>query len=384
MSGAKARALQSLALLGLASVAFGQVSPADRAAFDRAETQGVRVPLKSIATFRGIAPNQLIGFGLVTGLAGTGDTKKFLQTQKAVINLLRAAGLDIDPTQSESKNVALVTLTAELPPFSTPGGRIDVTASTLGDCTSLRGGTLLFSPLKFPGANKVFATVAGAVSVGGFSESAGGNSSAKGFTTVGKLPMAGIVQESVPTETVFAGKMYLDLATSDATTASRTEEAIRKAYPDFRPAALGAGSIELTLPQGMSSNTAQARIGALEVMADTEAKVVIDEKTGTVVIGGNVRIAPCAFAKGSLTVRVTDEPYVSQPLPLSKGRTVVGSQKTLTTKEQTAQIAVLRPNTTVADLAALFQALHLKADDVMNILKSLHEQGALKARLEVR
>ena len=376
--------LTTVAFLALSTASLAQTVPNDRAAFDRAEAQGVSVQLRTIATFQGIAPNQLVGVALVTGLAGTGDTKKFLGTQRATINLLRKWGLDVDPLQSESKNVALVTLTAELPPFSTPGGRIDVTASTLGDCTSLRGGTLMFAPLNFPGGQKVYATVAGAISVGGFSEGAGGNASGRGFTTVGKLPSAGVIMESVPTETVFKGKMYLNLLDADATNALRVEEAIRKAYPDFLPTALGAGSVELTLPAGMNPNTAQARIGALTVMADTEAKVVIDEKTGTVVIGGNVRIAPCAFAKGSLSIRITDEPFVSQPLPLGKGKTAVLSQKTLTTKEQNAQIAVLRPNTTVADLAAIFQALHLKADDVMNILKSLHEEGALKARLEVR
>ena len=383
------RGVRRLCLLGatlLAAAAFGQNPSADRAAFDRAEDSGVPVQLRTIATFRGIAPNQLVGVGLVTGLAGTGDTKKYMGTQRAAINMLKGMGLDIDPSQSESKSMALVTLTAELPPFSTPGGRIDVTASVMGDCTSLRGGTLLFAPLRFPGLAKVYATVAGSISVGGFSSGAGGSSEGRGFTTVGKLT-SGIVQESVPTQTTFGEKgdrMYLDLATSDALTAARMENAIRAAYPEFRPVALDAGAIELTLPGGVTSNTAQARIGALTVMADTEAKVVIDERTGTVVIGGNVRVAPCAFAKGSLTIRVTDEPFVSQPAPLGGGKTVAGSVKTLDAKEQTAQIAVLRPNTTVADLAALFQALRLKADDVMNILKALHEQGALKARLEIR
>ena len=370
-------------LLALAATGLAQTA-ADRAAFDRAESQGVPVQLRTIAQFQGVAPNQLVGVGLVTGLGGTGDTKKFLATQRATINLLRRMGVDLDPLQSESKNVALVTLTAELPPFSTPGGRIDVTASTLGDCTSLRGGTLIFAPLTFPGLPKVYATVAGALSVGGFSEGSGGNVGGRNFTTVGKLPGGGVIQESVPTQTVFGGKMYLNLSDADATTALRVEEAIRKAFPEYAPTARGAGSIEVTLPAGMNPNTAQARIGNLVVMADTEAKVVIDEKTGTVVIGGNVRVAPCAFAKGGLTIRITDEPFAVQPGPLGKGKTVVLSQKTVETREQTAQIGVLRPNTTVADLAAIFQAMRLKADDVMNILKALHEEGALKARLEVR
>lgn len=372
-----------LAALALVPLALGQVSKADRAAFERAESQGVEVQIKSIATFHGVVANQLLGYGLITGLAGTGDTRKFLQTNKAVVNMLRQGGFDVDPTQSDSKNVALVTLTAELPPFAAPGSRLTVTVSAMGDCSSLRGGTLIYSPMKYPGRDETYATVAGPISVGGFSEGAGGNAAGRGFVTVGTVE-GGIVQRSVPTQTVIDGKMYLNLRDSDATTAQRMEEAINKAYPEFHAAAQGAGTIELVLPKGMSSNSAQAKIGALTVFADTEAKVVIDEKTGTIVVGGNVRLAPCVIAKGSLSVRVTSDPFVSQPAPLSNGTTVGVDKKTLDTKEQTAQIAVMRPNTSVADLAAIFQSLRLKADDVINIFKALREQGALKARLEFR
>jgi flagellar P-ring protein FlgI len=372
------------ALLALAPFALGPNSASDRAAFNRGETMGTEVQVKTIAAFRGAVANQIMGFGLVTGLAGTGDSKRFLQTQRATINLLRAAGLDVDPTQSESKNVALVTVTAELPAFSTPGGRIDVTVSTIGDSTSLRGGTLIFAPMKYPGKDETFATAAGAISVGGFSASAGGNSSGRGFVTVGKIPGGAIVQRSVETKTVFDGKMYIDLQEGNPTTAHRVEDAINRQFPEFHAAALGASTIQVDLPTGMSSNTAQDRLGSLHVFADTEAKVVIDEKTGTIVIGGNVKIAACAVAKGSLSVQVTNEPFVSQPAPFSNGTTKKVDVKTLDTKEQTAEIAVIRPNTTVADLAAIFQALHLKADDVINILRALHEQGALKARLVVQ
>jgi flagellar P-ring protein precursor FlgI len=373
------------ALLSLAPLALGQnVSKADRASFDRAQAQGTEVQISSIASFRGVVANQILGFGLITGLAGTGDTKRFLQTQKATINMLRAAGLDVDPSQSESKNVALVTLVAELPPFSTPGSRIDITVSTIGDCTSLRGGTLLFAPLRYPGKEETYATAAGSISVGGFSASSGGAGASKGFVTVGKIPGGAIVQRSVPTTIVFDGKMYIDLQEGNALTARRIEETINHQFPEFHAAAIGAATIQVDLPTGMSSNTAQAKLGALNVFADTEAKVIIDEKTGTIVIGGNVKIAPCAVAKGSLSVQITSDPFVSQPNPLSGGKTVVGDAKTVNVKEQTAEIAVIRPNTTVADLAAIFQALHLKADDIINILRALHDQGALKARLVVQ
>lgn len=373
------------ALLALAPVALGQaITKSERASFDRAQVQGTEVQINSISSFRGAVGNQIMGFGLVTGLAGTGDSKRFLQTQKALINMLRANGMDLDPTQSESKNVALVTLVGELPAFSTPGARLDVTVSTIGDCTSLRGGTLMFAPMKYPGKDETYATVAGSISVGGFSASSGGASSSKGFVTVGKIPGGAIIQRSVPTQVVFDGKMYIDLQDANATTALRIQEAINLEYPEFHASAVGAATIQVDLPTGMSANTAQARLGSLTVFADTEAKVIIDEKTGTIVIGGNVKIAPCAVAKGSLSVQILNDPFVSQPAPLSNGKTVKVDAKTVNTKEQTAEVAVIRPNTTVADLAAIFQALHLKADDIINILRALHDQGALKARLVVQ
>ncbi len=364
-----------VALLALAAFASAQKNIGD---------QGVEVQIKSIANFRGVVANQLLGVGIVTGLPGTGDSKKSLTTQKALLNLLRKLNMDVDPLQSESKSVALVTLTAELPAFSTPGGRIDVTASIVGDCTSLRGGTLIYAPLKYPGSDIVYATAAGALSVGGFSAKAGGNAQSQNIATVGKLPGGGLIERSLPTQTVFDGKMYLDLQVADATTAQRMEEAINKRLPEFHAAALGAGTIELTMPKGLSSNAAQARIGGISVLADTPAMIVIDEKDGTVIMGGDVRVAPCSVVKGGLSIRVTAEPVISQPAPLSNGKTVVTTQKTLDVGEQTAEIATIRANTSVADLAVIFRSLRLKADDVINILRAMHEQGALKAKLVVK
>lgn len=367
----------------LAPAALGQVTAAERAAFNKVRAQGVEVKLANIAEFRGVVANQIMGIGLVTGLAGTGDSKKFLSTQKAAINVLRLAGVDVDPSQSESKNCALVMLTAELPAYSSPGMRIDVTASTMGDCTDLRGGTLAFAPMKYPGIDKAIATASGAISVGGAGASAGGAKSQRNFTTVGKLPGGAIVQQAVETTTVFNGKMYLDLRQANPTTASRMEDSINKAYPEFHAIAQGAGTIEVDLPTGMNPTTAQARLSGLTVYAEDEARIVINEKDGTIVMGGDVRIGPCAVTQGGLSVRITSEPFVSQPAPRSNGQTVVGSAKTVDVKEETVQTAVFAPNTSVADLAAIFIALRLKADDVINILKGMHEQGALKATLEV-
>ncbi len=368
------------AFLALASLCLGQVAPSQSSL----DGPGVPVTIKTIASFQGIAPNQLVGIGLVTGLAGTGDTKKYLQTQKAAVNLLRTLGIEVDSTQSESKNIALVALTADLPPFASPGGRIDVTASTLGDCTSLRGGTLLSAQLKYPTKETIYATVSGAIAVGGFSEGAGGNSASKGFTTVGKLPGGGLIQLGWTTQYTFGDKMYLGIRESDATTSMRIETAIRRAYPELRANATDPGTVEITVPTGANPNAIMAKVESLTVFVADEARIVIDEKTGTVVIGGDVRLGPCSFVSGSLSVNIADEPFVSQPGALSGGTTVAGSTKTVNVTESRAHIANVRPNATVSDLAAIFRALHLKASDVMNVLQGLHAQGALKARLEVR
>ena len=372
------RLRDALVVFTFAHMAFGQI---DR----EPKIEGVSVSIKTLANFRGAVPNQLQGYGLVVGLGGTGDTKKSLTTQKAVVNLLLQAGIEVDPSQSEVKNVALVALSAELPPYARPGGRVDVTVSTIGDCTSLRGGQLLFSNLRYPGVDDTLATVAGAVTVGGVSASAGGNSKTSGFTTVGTMPGAAIVLKGVDTKTVTEdGKLYLDLLEPDPIVTRRIEEVLNRKYPEFHALSAGAGSVQIDLPQGMSENTAQARVFGLGVIAPQESKVVIDERTGTIVIGGDVRIGPCVIAQGNLSIKVTSQPFVSQPEGLSKGQTVVATQKTVETDEGTAEIAAVRSNTSVADLATIFQALRLKASDIVNILRTMHDEGALKAKLEIR
>lgn len=345
------------------------------------ELEGTPVRVKDIAHFRGLWSNQLTGFGIVTGLDGTGDSKKFSPTLNAFSNILKKSGFDIDTSSFDTKNIAMVSVTATLPPFASLGQQIDVTVSTLGDCKSLRGGTLLYSVLKAPGEEGDYATASGPISVGGFSIAAGGNNNSKGFVTVGRIPGGAIVQKTVATATVFNGKMYLDLDDQDVTTAHRIEERINAAMPEMNAVALNGGTVQITLPLGMSATTAQAKLQDISVQSDTVAKIVINERTGTIVVGGNVRVGPCAVAKGSISVSVQEDLTVSQPNPLSDGVTVgISNKKQAVTEEQT-NFAVMRPNTTVADLAAIFQALHLKASDIIDILQSMRSQGALKAKL---
>lgn len=353
----------------------------DRAAVSRAEREGIGVRLDALCHFRGAISQQLLGVGLVTGLDATGDSQSYTATAIAAANLIKKMGLGVDTTPSnfQSKNIALVTVTCELPPYSTPGQTIDVTVSTMGDAKSLRNGTLVFTPLKYPGSDETYATAQGAVSVGGYSAGSGGNRTQKGFVTVGKIPGGASIQQAVPTKTVMEGKMYLDLDQEDVTTAQRIEEKINETYPELSPHALGGGAVVLTLPPGQSANSVQSKLMQLMVEANTEAKIVFDERTGTIVIGGNVRVAPCAIARGSINVSITEENPINEPLAAPSL-----ANRTVTAQEETAQVTTIRPNTTVADLAEIFQALHLHADDIIAILENMRDQGALKAKLEIK
>jgi flagellar P-ring protein precursor FlgI len=355
----------------------------DRAAISRAEREGVGVRLDALCHFRGLWTQQLLGIGLVTGLDGTGDSSSYTATALAAANMLKQNGIAVDTTPSnfQAKNIALVTVTCDLPPYSSPGQTVDVMVSAMGDSKSLRNGTLIFTPLKYPGQDKAYATASGPISVGGYSASSHGSSATKGFVTVGKIPNGAQVLEGVPTNTVFNGRMYLDLDTEDVTTAERIEEKIQETYPELAPHALGAGTVEIALPTGQEASLVQSHLLQLVVQANTEAKVTVDERTGTIIVGGNVRIAACAIARGSISVQVSQDlglPNLPLAAPNPSGATSV------TTQEEPAQITTLRPNTTVADLAEIFQALHLHADDIIAILEGLRDQGALKGKLEIR
>lgn len=342
----------------------------------------VTAQLKDIARFRGIRSNTLTGVGLVLGLEGTGDTQRISATRSALTNYLRRSGLDVDAKQLDSKNAALVMVTAELPPFSVNGQKIDVTITSIGDAKSLRNGTLLMTELKAASnPDTVYATASGAVSVGGFSVSQNGNSQIKGFVTVGRIPAGGVVENGAPTTTVYNGRMFLELDEPDLTTASRVEAAIMKKYPEFRPVAQNGGTIEVVLPDGLTPTAAMARLEKVTVEADTAAQIVINEKTGAIVMGGNIKLSPVAFAYGALSIRVEEQTFISQPGPFSNGQTAAAKDTKTNVQEDEAKTAVTTANTTVADLAQIFRKLNLSAGDIIAILQALRQQGALKARL---
>ncbi|MBS1717598.1 MAG: flagellar basal body P-ring protein FlgI [Armatimonadetes bacterium] len=357
----------------------------DSKALSRAEEAGVEVRIKDIARFRGVRSNQLTGFGLVMGLEGTGDTKKTPMTMTLLSNLLKDWGTISNPATFETKNVALVMVTAELPPFVKPGTTIDVRVSSIGDAKSLQGGTLVQTPLYAAGDKEhAYAVAEGAVSIGGFNASSSGNSVQRNHVTVGRIPSGAIVEDSVPTKTIFGRRMYLELDSEDLTTANRVAQAISQAYPAFSPDAEDGATICLNLPEGMTPVQAMSLIESVKVFADIEAKVVINERTGTIVIGGNVRLGPAAIAHGSLSIKIEQEPIVSQPNPFSSGQTTVVNETTVRADQDTAKVAMIPPNTTVADLSRILQTLELKPTEIISILQALRQQGALKARIELQ
>ncbi len=354
-------------------------------AFGKAERDGVEVRVKDIARFRGIRGNQLVGYGLVMGLAGTGDTKKSVFTRNSIANMLKSMGLQVDPTLLDVKNVAAVMVTAELPPFATNGQRIDVTVTSIGDAKSLQGGTLIRCELYAAGdPETVYAVAQGALSIGGFQVSSNGSSVQKNHVTVGRVPGGAFVERGAPTRVVYSGQMFLELDTMDLTTAQRLAQRISDLYPEFNPFAEDGRTIALSLPEHLSPVEAMSRLEMVTVMADVPAVVVINERTGTIVIGGNVRVGPAAIAHGALNIRIQTDPFVSQPNSFSQGRTVVGEVSSVEAEASETKVALLPPATTVQDLARIFQALQLKPTDIIAILQALRQQGALKARLEIQ
>ncbi|MBS1726999.1 MAG: flagellar basal body P-ring protein FlgI [Armatimonadetes bacterium] len=351
----------------------------------QAESNGISVRIKDIARFRGIRSNSLMGIGVVVGLKGTGDTRKNPQSAAAIANYMKSMGQSVDPTLIEPKNCALVFVRAELPPFATNGQELDLTVASAGDALSLQGGLLLRTELYAVGDNEtVYAIGEGSISIGGYGASSGGSSKSVGFLTAGRVPSGGVVEQGAPTKLVYSGKMYLELMDADLTTANRVQDEINKKYPEFNAMAENGGTIGVSLPTTMSPVQAMSKLEELNVLVDNAAVVVINEKTGAIAIGGNVRIAPVAIASGSISVKIEESTSVSQPNPFAQGTTTPVTNQKVSADQGEADIAVMAPNTTVADLARIFQELRLKSSDIINILQILRQQGALKARLVIQ
>lgn len=339
--------------------------------------------IKDVAKLQGVRGNQLVGYGLVVGLAGTGDSNKSTFTIQSIASMLKNFGVVVSTAQLQPKNVAAVMVTAQLPPFMKPGDTIDITVSSMGDAKSIQGGTLLQTPLKAANG-AVYAVGQGPLSIGGFSAGSGGSSQQKNHATAGTIPGGAIVERDVPTKFEDSGNIVFALNRPDFTTANRISEVISRRFGPIA-AARDAGTVTVGVPIEYAGNIVGfvAAVEELAVTPDNAAKVVVNERTGTVVIGGNVTIDTVAVAQGGLMVQVSKTTEVSQPPPFSGGSTVVTSNTTVDVKEQQAPLIVLPAASSVSDLVSALNAVGAKPRDVISILQAIKAAGALHAELQL-
>lgn len=340
--------------------------------------------LKDLVSIDGVRDNQLIGYGLVVGLNGTGDRQQTVFSAQSLSSMLSKMGVNVAPDQLRVRNVAAVMATATLPPFATPGMRLDVTASSIGDSKSLRGGTLLLTALK--GADgRTYAVAQGPLSIGGFLAGQGGSGVQVNHPTVGRAPAAALVELAAPSVPPNPSLVRLQLRRPDFVTANRVRQAVEREFPDAAVEAESSGAVRVALPPQMRDTPVEflARLQALEVEADRPARVVLNERTGTVVIGSTVRIAPVAVLHGGLTVQVVTNYIVSQPGPFGQGETTVVPQTEVNVAEEKARKGMIPAGATVEELVQALTAIGTTPRDIIAIMQSIAAAGALEAELEV-
>jgi flagellar P-ring protein precursor FlgI len=359
------------------------------AAWSAAGASDVRI--KDIARFQGFSDNQLVGYGLVFGLRGTGDGNQILFTAQAISNMLNAHGIRHERRDIRTRNTASVIVTATLPPFAKPGSKIDIQVAAIGDATSLQGGMLLLTPLRAANG-EVYATAQGSLVVGGFSAGGAGTQVVQNVPTSGIVPNGGIVQMEVQTDLQSRRQLTLVLNTYDFTTSSRITEAINKQFASPLARSRDGGVVDVIVPDAFAGNVVDfmALVESITVQADEKAIVVINEKTGTVVIGKDVRISNCAVAHGNLTILVSTTYQVSQPAPFGEGETVVVPQVDLQVTEQTrtgetkdSALMKVPDSTNIDQIVSALNALGVSPRDIISILQAMRAQGALKAEIKV-
>ncbi|GAB4263488.1 MAG: flagellar basal body P-ring protein FlgI [Deferrisomatales bacterium] len=344
--------------------------------------------VKDIAHVDGVRDNQLIGYGLVVGLNGTGDDTGTEFTARTAANLLERFGISVSADEIDFQNLAAVMVTADLPPFARAGQRIDVTISSLGDAKSLQGGVLLLTPLRAPNG-QVYAVAQGAVTLGGYGAGAKGASVQVNHPTVGRIPGGATLERDAPMLELTDGHLDLVLHRADFTTAARTARAVDAAFGPGTAQALDAGRVRVRLPEEEGTDPV-AFLSALEnvtVQPDVVAKVVVDEKTGTVVLGEEVRVRPVAISHGALTVQITPYLEVSQPEPTfgvgPRGRTVARDRAEVAVAEEEGHVFLLDQGESLASLVRALNALAVSPRDLVAIFRTLKAAGALDAELEI-
>lgn len=347
--------------------------------------QGER--LKDLAGVAGVRTNELIGYGFVVGLDGTGDqTTQAKFTLQSLKNMLNQLGVNVPPDQNpQLKNVAAVMVTATLPPFSKPGQRIDITISSIANAKSLRGGTLLMTPLKGADGN-VYAVAQGSLVVGGFGVAgADGSKITVNIPSVGRIPNGALVERTVPDGFNQGNSLVLNLHNADFTTAYRLAEAVNKMMGPGTAQAIDAVSVSVLAPMEPAQRVAY--VSVLENIdvtpAEPPARIIVNSRTGTVVIGSHVRVLPTAVSHGSLTVTITETPQVSQPAPLSDGQTVVVPRSNIQVSNEDRRMFLLEPGVTLNEVVRAVNAVGAAPGDLMAILEALKQAGALRAELIV-
>jgi flagellar P-ring protein FlgI len=341
--------------------------------------------IKDLANIEGVRQNQLIGYGLVVGLNGTGDTLNNIPfTKQSLQAMLERMGVNIRGATIRTGNVAAVMVTGNLPPFGTQGTRMDVTVSALGDSKNLQGGTLLVTPLLGADGN-VYAVAQGSVAIGGFAAEGAAASVTKGVPTVGRIANGAIIEREIEFALNKMPNVRLALRNADFTTAKRIAAAVNDYLGTKTAEPIDPSTVQLSIPPEFKGNVVAllTEIEQLQVEPDIAAKIVIDERSGIIVMGRDVRVATVAVAQGNLTVTISESPQVSQPNPLSRGRTVVTPRSSVGVTEDGKKLAVVKDGVSLQQLVDGLNGLGIGPRDLIGILQAIKAAGAIEADIEV-
>jgi flagellar P-ring protein FlgI len=344
------------------------------------------IRIKDIAHVQGIRGQQIIGYGLVVGLNGTGDTQRSTFTLQSVASMLKRFGINVAQNDLRLRNVAAVMVTASVPGFTKQGGEVDVIVSSMGDATSLQGGTLLLTPLSGIDGT-VYAMAQGPISVGGMSVRANGNEIRRNHTAAGRIPGGGVIEKQPDVTIARDSTVAVVLMEPDFTTASRVADAINTKLGQRTANADDGASVSIRVPDSVRTQHRLvdfiASIEALEITPDVAAKVVINERTGTIVVGGTVSILSVAISHGGLNIEIESMPMVSQPAPFSQGQTVTTQLTAVSAAQDTSTVQAFNGTATVQDVARTLNALKVTPRDIIAIFQALKRAGALNAELVI-
>jgi flagellar P-ring protein precursor FlgI len=363
----------------LALLAMSSLTPTHLTAADKLESR-----LKDIATIEGVRDNPLVGYGIVVGLKGTGDSQQTIFSMQTLANIMQRMGLQVSATAIRANNVAAVFVTGTLPPFAHPGTRIDVTVSSTGDAKALGGGILLLTSLT-GGDGQVYAVAQGALTLGGYSAGGAGNTVQVNHPTVARVPSGAIVERETSVDLTKLRRLALELRDPDFSTARDIAAVINKEFGHEVAHVVDSREVEISrqATADLPIPALLARVENLTVAVQSRAKVIVNERTGTVVMGKDVKISGVSIMHGSLSIEVSTELEVSQPLPNSKGTTEVVPQTTLKAKDNPAKRLDLHGGATVDDFVRGLQSIGASARDIVAILQAIKEAGGLQAELEI-